>query len=297
MSASRILVIGRSGQLARTLVSTAQAQDVALDTAGRETLDLTDLTSLYPRLMQRLTSSHRPDVVINAAAYTAVDAAETDREAATRLNAEAPGVLARACSDAGLPLIHVSTDYVFSGEPGRAWKETDAPAPLSVYGSSKLAGENIVRRTCDQHLIVRTAWLFSSLPPNFVTTMIKLAQARSEIAVVDDQLGSPTPAAGLAEALLTMAQSAVNGRAPWGLYHYAGDTQISWAGFAARILESAGLTTCSVIPIPGSQYPTAARRPAWSVLDSSRAQQAFKCPPADFQAGLDAAIRDFLHPT
>lgn len=296
MSACRILVIGRSGQLARALATAARARGIALDTAGRQTLDLADLSSLQPRLMQRL-QADRPDVVINAAAYTAVDAAESDVEAATRLNAEAPGVLARACSDAGLPLIHVSTDYVFSGEPGRAWNETDAPAPLSVYGSSKLAGEDAVRRTCDQHLIVRTAWLFSSLPPNFMTTMIKLAQARSEIAVVDDQFGSPTPATGLAEALLTMAQSAVDGHAPWGLYHYAGDTQISWAGFAARILETAGLTTCSVRPIPGSQYPTAAKRPAWSVLDSSRAQAAFNCPPADFQAGLDAAVRDFLQAT
>jgi dTDP-4-dehydrorhamnose reductase len=296
MSASRILVIGRAGQLARALATAAKARGIALDAAGRETLDLADPSSLQPRLMQRL-QADRPDVVINAAAYTAVDAAESDAEAATRLNAEAPGVLAQACSDAGVPLIHVSTDYVFSGEPGRAWRETDATAPLSVYGASKLAGEENVRQACTQHLIVRTAWLFSALPPNFMTTMIKLARTRSEIAVVDDQIGSPTPAAGLADALLTMAQSAADRRAPWGLYHYAGDTQISWAGFAARILETAGLTTCSVRPIPGSQYPTAARRPAWSVLDSSRAHEAFDCPPADFQSGLDLAVRDFLHAT
>jgi len=294
MTACRVLIIGRSGQLARALVRAAETRNVEVEPVGRPMLDLGDIAGARAWLRGRLQAPDRPDIIINAAAFTAVDAAESRAEQANRINAEAPAMIAAACAKADLPLIHVSTDYVFSGAKRGAWVEDDPTQPRSVYGRTKLAGEAAVANSCEKHLIVRTSWLFSATPPNFMTTMIRLARERREISVVEDQIGTPTPAAALASALLTMSGRAQDDSAPWGLYHFGGDTVMSWAGFAERILATAGLTGCAIRPIPGSKYPTDAERPAWSALDSSRLAAAFGCPPADFNVGLADAVREHL---
>ncbi len=294
MTTCRILTIGRSGQLARALVRAAEDRNVELEPVGRPILDLGDIAGARAWLRDRLQGRDRPDIIINAAAFTAVDAAENQAELAHRINAEAPAMIASACAEADLPLIHVSTDYVFFGPKRSAWTEDDPTLPRSVYGRTKLAGEHAVANGCEKHLIVRTSWLFSATPPNFMTTMIRLARERREIPVVDDQTGTPTPAAALASTLLTMADRTQADSTPWGLYHFGGDSVMSWAGFAERILAAAGLTGCAIRPIPASDYPADAERPAWSALDSSRLTAAFGCPAADFDTGLADAVRDHL---
>ncbi|OLF81332.1 hypothetical protein AWH62_01280 [Maricaulis sp. W15] len=290
MTGLRVLVIGHSGQLARSLVGAGMARAIKIETAGRPSLDLNEVQHARTWLRERLMQTDRPQVVINTAAFTGVDAAEAQAAEARRMNTDAPRVIADVCAEFDRPMIHVSTDYVFSGRAVRPWSEIDQPAPVSVYGRTKLDGERSVAQACQKHLIVRTSWLFSAFAPNFMTTILRLARDRNEISIVDDQVGTPTPAAALADTLLTMAEHAASGDAPWGVYHYAGDTVMSWATFAAHILAAAGLTDRTIRPIPGSDYPSIAARPAWSALDSSRVREIFGCAPADFNAGLAAAI-------
>ena len=275
-----LLVLGKSGQLAQALARLAP--DAAF--WGRGDADLTELGTVARRIL-----ALRPQAIINASAYTAVDRAETDIEAATLLNATAPGLLAKAAADLGIPFLHVSTDYVFDGS-GDAARTEDAPTgPLGVYGRTKLEGEGQVAAAGGQWAVMRTSWVFSPDGANFVKTMLRLGAERDAINVVADQIGGPTEAGRIATALLDMARQMQADPGKGGLYHFAGAPDVSWAGFARAIFARAGLA-CAVRDIPGSEYPTPARRPANSRLDCSRIARDFGIARPDWRADLDRVL-------
>lgn len=258
----RALVTGADGQLGRELALSARGgvHCVALDRAG---LDITDPDSIAAAL-----SRQRPDVLINAAAYTAVDGAETDRDAAFAANDIAVGLLADACAERGIRVLHVSTDFVFDGASGRAYRPGDSTGPPGVYGASKLAGEARLRSRDASALVLRTGWVYSRHGGNFVLTMLRLMAEKDELGVVADQVGTPTWARGLALALWSFVEHSDLS----GIYHWSDAGVCSWYDFAVAIAEEAfalGLLprVCRILPIATADYPTAARRPACSVLD------------------------------
>jgi len=268
----RILVAGKSGQLARALAHLAPARmDIAFH--GRDTLDLS-----VPGAAARLIAETRPDLVINTAAWTAVDLAETERDAAWRLNAEAPGEIARACASAGAALIHISTDYVYDGTKTGPYLETDATAPINAYGATKLAGEQAALAGNPRTAVLRTSWVYAPWGKNFVLTMLVLAQTRPRLRVVDDQHGTPTSALDLAGACLAIAPhlaGAAAGEPVWGHYHYAGRGACTWADLAAESFALAGPPLPEIERIGTDDYPTPARRPANSVLDCRKFEATF----------------------
>jgi dTDP-4-dehydrorhamnose reductase len=262
------LLLGANGQVGRALARTGEV--VALT---RLELDLADESAVQAAL-DRL----RPTCVINGAAYTAVDRAESESAAAMAINAHAVGDLARACAERGVALVHFSTDYVFDGSQRRAYLESDPPGPLSVYGASKLLGEELLREQLERHWILRVAWVFSPDGGNFVKTILRLGQEREELRVVDDQHGCPTPAAVVAQTTLAMID-----QVPCGTYHLACGPALSWHRFAEEILECGRLAgmpiRCQrVIAIPSAEYPTPARRPANSVLNDSKLRALLDLP-------------------
>lgn len=278
-----ILVFGRSGQVAQDMA--LLASDATF--LGRERADLTDPAACAAAII-----AARPQAVINAAAYTAVDRAETDATTARLVNADAPGAMARACAELGIPFVHISTDYVFDGSGEDAWAE-DAPiGPLGVYGTTKLAGETAVADAGGQWAVMRTSWVFSAHGANFVKTMLRLAAERDRLTVVADQIGGPTPAADIAAAALVMIRAMRDDPARGGLYHFAGVPDTSWAGFAREIMAQAGLAA-EIFDIPSSDYPTPAARPLNSRLDCSRIAQDFGIARPDWRAGL-AGVLDQL---
>ena len=258
----KILVIGRSGQVARALAERGGAAEI--HTAGRPEVDLT-----APGTIARALDAAAPDVVVNAAAYTAVDAAESDEAAARALNAEGPGRLAERCAADGVPLIHISTDYVFDGTLDRPYREDDPIAPKSVYGRTKAEGEAAVRAAGGRHLIARTAWVYSPFGKNFVKTMLRLGAERDTLPVVDDQRGNPTSAADIADALLGLVDQAAAWPEGGEIVHVAGTGETTWRDFAEAI--TATLPHPPVVKgIATADYPTPARRPANSRLDTTR---------------------------
>lgn len=279
---SGLLVFGHGGQLSTEL----QMQAPEARFLGQDQADLTD-----PAACAAILRDLAPRAVINAAAHTAVDRAESEPEIAHLINAAAPGAMARAAADLGIPFLHVSTDYVFDGSGDRPWRETDPTGPLGVYGASKLAGEQAVAQAGGQWAVLRTSWVFSAHGQNFVRTMLRLGAERDELRVVADQHGGPTPARAIAAACLTMiaAMQADAGRG--GIYHFAGAPDTSWAGFARAIMEQAGLA-CRVIDIPTSDYPTPARRPANSRLDCSAIARDFGISRPDWRQGLAQAVTE-----
>jgi dTDP-4-dehydrorhamnose reductase len=275
-----ILVFGTTGQVATEL--RRQAEVTAL---GRDRADLSD-----PQGCAAIIADLKPSVVINAAAYTAVDKAEGDEAAAQTINAAAPGAMAGACKHLEIPFLHVSTDYVFDGTGEATWQETDPVSPQNAYGRTKLAGEAAVRASGANHIILRTAWVFSAHGANFVRTMLRLSEARRSLSVVNDQIGGPTPAADIAATLLTLA-GALQGGATGGTYHYAGMPHTSWAGFAKTIFAQAGRDV-TVTGIPSAEYPTPAKRPLNSRLDCAKLASDFGIMPADWKSGLRAVIKE-----
>jgi len=277
-----VLVFGSTGQMGRELIRLGGA---AVQALGRDRAEFTDPAAC----VAALTACHEatPDLqaVILAAAYTAVDRAETEEAAATAINATTPGALARAAAARGLPLVYVSTDYVFDGAGDRPFAPDDPVGPLGAYGRSKLAGETAVRAAGGVHAILRTSWVVSAHGSNFVKTMLRLGREKDRLRVVADQIGGPTPAADLARAALAAAQGLSQDPARAGTYHVAGGPEISWAGFAREIFAQAGID-CPVEDIPRTAYPTPARRPANSRLDTSGFQAAFGLPRPDWRAGL-----------
>lgn len=296
----RILIVGREGQLAwelrRTLACLGEV--VALGRGSTPVLDLA-----VPASVRATVRSLTPDLLVNAAAYTAVDHAEKEPEFAWRVNAEGPSVLADEAKRLGIGLIHYSTDYVFAGSSPRPYREDDPTDPQNVYGRSKLAGEQAIRASGVPHLILRTAWVYGVRGHNFLKTMLRLLTERELVRVVDDQFGAPTWSRMIAETTaLLVFQSLRVGRIDLcecsGVYHLACSGSTNWYGFACAIRERAielGLLTPSAArlePIPTRDYPTSARRPAYSVLDSSRLRQRFGIVPPNWRDTLDLCLAD-----
>ena len=274
-----ILVFGKTGQVATELQR--QADVVAL---GRNEADLSD-----PAHCASIIASSEADVIINAAAYTAVDQAEVNEGLATTINAVAPTEMAKVAATRGLPFLHISTDYVFDGLGSTARAPEEPTAPINAYGRSKLAGEQGVVAAGGTYAILRTSWVFSAHGANFVKTMLRLGKERSAISVVDDQIGGPTPAADIAATLLKMAEQLHpdNSRT----YHYAGAPDVSWKDFATEIFLQAGLPV-EVSGIPTSSYPTPAERPLNSRLDCTAMQNMFGIPQPDWRTGLTKVLQD-----
>jgi dTDP-4-dehydrorhamnose reductase len=278
----RALVFGRSGQVARELARLA-SEALFL---GRAEADLTD-----PAACAEAVAKADAAVVINAAAYTAVDKAESEEALAYKINAEAPAAMARAAAARGLPFVQISTDYVFDGSGKAAWRPDDPTGPLGAYGRTKLAGEEGVRAARGSHAILRTSWVFSAHGANFVKTMLKLSETRETLSIVADQVGGPTPAAAIAEACLAIPAALAADPAKSGTYHFAGAPDASWADFAREIFRQAGRKT-QVGDIPAAAYPTPARRPANSRLDCSATEAAFGLSRPDWRVHLGQVLAE-----
>jgi dTDP-4-dehydrorhamnose reductase len=296
-----ILLTGGSGQLGQELplhlsrLGEVTAVDRVPGAAGSIELDLSDLNQLEI-LLHRL----RPDVVVNAAAYTAVDQAENEPRTAYRINAELPACLGRWCKLNDRLLLHYSTDYVFDGESGRPYREADRPGPLGVYGETKLAGEWALGASGCRHLILRTSWVYSSHGGNFLLSMLRLARQRSELSIVSDQTGCPTWAHNLAHTSALVLQHVIGH--PWddafqGVFHYCDSDAVSWYDFACLIFEQADKLDLldkipRLSPIRSSEYPQLARRPSYSVLDTALIRQTFAVQPPQLRTSVRACLRE-----
>ena len=288
----KLLVLGSGGQVGQALCRLAWPEGYRLAAFGHGGVDIARREAVVAAVARE-----RPDIAINAAAYTAVDRAETETDKAWAANCTGPLNLASACRDAGIPLIHLSTDYVFDGSKAGPYVEDDAPKPLGAYGRSKEAGERAVRGLLPRHVILRTAWVYSAHGQNFVKTMLRLAADRPVLRVVADQIGSPTSAADIAAAIRTIiaaiaADSAAD-KTPWGTYHFAGAGAVSWHGFAEAVFAAARAwrgPPPRVEAITTAEYPTPARRPANSVLDCRRIGEAFGIVPRHWQQALGEIV-------
>jgi dTDP-4-dehydrorhamnose reductase len=289
----RILILGRAGQLGRELeqIFADVGPVVAVD---RESVDLAD-----PDQTRDLVRRTAPDVILNAAAYTAVDRAEAEMPLAHAINALAPRILAEEAAERNALLVHYSTDYVFDGSKPESWTEDDSPAPLSVYGASKLAGEQAIQNSRARHLIFRTSWVYGPHGKNFLLTMLRLAGERDRLSIVDDQIGAPTTSAALARATREIVAGVLAGRfgaaADWsGLYHMTCAGSVSWFGFAqaifARASEQLGVKAPELIPIGTKDYPTPAARPRNSVLSNAKLHARFGVQLPSWQSALDEVI-------
>lgn len=287
----RLLVTGTNGQVARALVDRAgQFPAITVIAVGRPQLDLENIATIFPAIVET-----RPDLIVNAAAYTAVDKAEQEQQRAFAINRDGAGAVAAAARTLGVPVVHLSTDYVFSGGKATAYVESDEAGPLDVYGKSKLAGELAVRSANSSALIFRTSWVYSPFGSNFVKTMLRLADEKPVLRVVDDQVGNPTSALDLAEAILRIAPRATEGAS--ATFHVTGSGSVSWCGLARHIFEISnrmGGPAAEVVPISTFEYPTPALRPANSRLDGSAFGARFGFVLRDWQAGIDETVRRIL---
>lgn len=283
----KILITGCNGQVGHCLTEglKLKAEILALDYEG---LDITN-----KQAVMRTVNEFQPDYIINAAAHTAVDRAEQEVELSYAINRDGPCNLAEAAQQVDAVLLHISTDYVFDGEGERPYEESDVTAPQGVYGQSKLEGELVVARSCDKHLILRTAWVFGENGNNFVKTMLRLAQTRDELNIVGDQVGGPTYAGDIADALIMMVESIEQGQQPeWGVYHFSGMPYASWYEFATKIFEVAVNHSVlekqpKISAIPTSAYPTPAKRPANSRLNCSKIEAQFGITPSHWMSALN----------
>lgn len=289
----QVLVTGANGQVGTELARAAWPEGWEVVALGRDALDLFDPAAIAAKVTERPWAA-----VINAAAYTAVDKAEGDPVAAWRVNALAPAAFGAACAQAGVPLVQVSTDYVFAGNKQGAWEVDDPVAPLGVYGASKLGGELAVRTSGARHAIVRTAWVVSAHGSNFVKTMLRVGAERGAVRVVDDQVGSPTGAADLAHALLTIAvRLAEDADAPAGTFHFSNAGEVSWAGFAREIFRQSGERggpRATVESITTAEYPTSTRRPANSLLSHEAIRRAYGVIPRPWSQALGDILDELI---
>lgn len=283
----KILITGSNGQVGYCLTERlkGKATVLALDYDG---LDITD-----EKAVQKIVADFNPDYIVNAAAHTAVDRAEQEVELSYAINKNGPMYLAQAANGCGAIILHISTDYVFDGEGDVPYQEIDCTHPQGIYGQSKLAGEIAVAEYCPRHLILRTAWVFGEHGNNFVKTMLRLAQSRDELSIVCDQVGGPTYAGDIADALITMVQYVEQCKTPkWGVYHFSGMPYASWYDFAGKVFELAEqhqvidkLPTLTAIPT--SAYPTPAKRPSNSRLNCSQIENQFGIKPSDWYTALN----------
>lgn len=285
-----ILVTGGKGQVASAL---GQLGGERVRLAGRPEFDFD-----HPETIERLFCRVVPRVVVNAAAYTAVDAAEVDLGAAFRANAEGPGFLARLCNDAGVPLIHISTDYVFDGRKASPYVESDPVAPQGAYGASKLAGEDAVLKACERAMVVRTAWVYAPAGKNFVLTMLNAAKTMPRLRVVADQVGCPTAAGDLAAALLRVVDQVAEWRPEYrGIFHAASAGSTSWHGFAVALFEEAsryGVAVPEIAAIATADWPTPAKRPANSRLDCAKLERVFGVRLPEWRDGLRRTVEQIF---
>ena len=282
----KVLLFGKDGMVGRAFQRLASESGVTLEAYGRAEADFAQ-----PELCAGLVSRSDADVVVIAAAYTAVDRAEDEREAAIVINGKTPGAIAEAAARRDMPVVHISTDYVFNAEHDQSLQPGDPVDPVNAYGASKLAGEEAVRAAGGPHAIFRTSWVFSADGQNFVKTMLRLGAERTELNVVGDQIGGPTSARRVADACLAAAKALLADPAKSGTYHYAGEPAVSWADFARDIFALSGLDV-QVVDIPTNAYPTPAKRPANSRLDSSKAHAVFGLAVADWKRDLAETIQE-----
>ena len=293
-NSATVLDIGCRGQIGRELVEAQPCKGLSPIGLSHDDLDVTDRDAVR-RVMDR----YRPPLIINAAAYTAVDRAESEPDAAFAVNADGPAHLAEAAAVAGVSLVHLSTDYVFDGANPAAYTEDDAVRPLGVYGASKAAGARAVSERLDSHVILRTSWVFGIHGANFVKTMLRVGRERDRLDVVADQWGCPTGAADIAEAILGIAHQLLTGARTnaWGTYHFAGRGSTNWCGLAQAIFERAEPfwgRRPEVTPIATADYPTPARRPTTSILDCGRFERTFALPRRPWTERLGAVVRSLL---
>lgn len=282
---SGLLIFGRTGQVARELQQLAPGLAPVL-ALGRDATDLAQ-----PGACAAAIQAYRPRAVINAAAYTAVDRAEAQEDLATAINGAAPAEMALACAAQNIPLVHISTDYVFAGTGHQPWAPGDKAQPANAYGRSKWAGEKGIRASGCTHAILRTSWVFSAHGANFVKTMLRLSDTRDQISVVDDQIGGPTPARAIAAACLAIAGQLQEAPEKTGTYHFSGTPDVSWCTFARALFSLAGRPTL-VQAISTSAYPTPAARPLNSRLDCNTTTSVFGLPRPDWHAGLKECLTE-----
>lgn len=290
----KLLCIGKSGQIAQALYERAVARRLDIICLGRPDVDLGRPDTLSSAIQQT-----SPDLVINAGAYTNVDGAESDRDAAYAINAIGAGHLAEACAKHRTPLIHISSDYVFSADTNLPQRETDPTKGANAYGASKLAGEIAVSAALNEHVILRTSWVYSPFASNFVKTMLRLAKARGSANVVDDQIGSPTSALDIADAIIDISEQISSDAAPnmFGTFHFAASGFVSWADVAAAIFERFEKKTgCKITlnRIPSSDYPTPAVRPLNSRLDTQKISETFGIVPENWKIGVQQVVDRLL---
>lgn len=276
-----ILVFGKTGQVATELQRLGDV--VAL---GRDQADLSDPVACADAIR-----THAPRVVINAAAYTAVDRAEDEEALAILINGDAPTAMAKVCVELGIPLIHISTDYVLEGTGDVPWQSHDPTAPQNAYGRSKLAGEIGIRDSGAVHVILRTSWVVSAHGANFVKTMLRLSETHDALTIVTDQIGGPTPARDIATACLQIADQLIADPSKSGTYHFSGAPDVSWADFARAIFEHAGKAV-TVTPIPTTDYPTPAKRPLNSRMECGAMQQVFGISRPNWRDGLNMVLQE-----
>ena len=276
-----ILVFGKTGQVARELQRLGGVMAL-----GRDDTDLSDTAACSNAIR-----TYAPRAVINAAAYTAVDRAEEEEALATIVNGDAPTAMARACMELGIPLIHLSTDYVFDGTGDTLWRLDEPTGPQNAYGRSKLAGEIGIRGSGAVHAILRTSWVVSAHGANFVKTMLRLSETRDALNVVADQIGGPTPARDIAAVCLQMAEQLIADPSKSGTYHYSGAPDVSWADFARAIFAQVDRDV-TVTPIPTTDYPTPAKRPLNSRMECGAMEQVFRIERPDWRDGLKMILRD-----
>lgn len=278
-----ILVFGKSGQVASELARIGGENITCLD---RNAADLCD-----PAACAAIIATTDADIIINAAAYTAVDKAEEEETLATVINGASVSAMAHEAAARDIPFLHISTDYVFDGTGDQAWKPNDTTGPISAYGRSKLAGEQAVTVAGGPHAIMRTSWVFSRHGSNFVKTMLRLGAERDALSIVNDQIGGPTSALDIAKALMRMAQRFHAGLGRSGLYHFAGGPDTSWAGFAIEVFKQAGLNV-DVTGISSAQYPTPAKRPENSRMDCTDITHAFHIKRPDWRISLNKTLNE-----
>jgi dTDP-4-dehydrorhamnose reductase len=290
----RILVTGKEGQVDTSLQMRGEALGLEIIRIGLPEIDLSQ-----PETLEAVVREINPGVIISSAAYTAVDKAETEVELAQRINGDAPGILARLAAELDIPILHLSTDYVFAGDKDTPYTETDMPAPVSVYGKTKLSGEDRIRAATGNHVILRTAWVYSPYGHNFVKTMLRLGETRDELSIVADQHGCPTYAPDIARVVLAIAQQVVIDPDPTirGTFHLTGSGETTWAGFAEAIFagaEARGRKPVRVNPIPASDYPTPAKRPANSRLNADKLDEVYGLRLAPWQDSLDVCLNELI---
>lgn len=284
-----ILVFGGNGQLGQELTRASAARALPLAALSRAQADITDAAAVRAAI-----EHHGPALVVNAASYTKVDLAETEIKEARQANEVGPAVVGAACAAADIPLIHISSDYVFDGSKPGAYVEDDPIAPINSYGRSKAAGERAVRETTPRHVIIRTSWIYGEFGQNFLKTMLRLIATRDELRVVADQRGSPTSTPDLAGAILTIAPRLSRAGKIWGTYHFTGSGVTTWHGFASRIVAAQAPLTGRAPPVTAittAEFPTPARRPANSELDCSRFERVFRLRGQPWGEEADAITR------